>query len=68
MPVSQSEPRFTPARLLRSRKNSTAASILLREGAGEMGILIDGLEGWSAVGLPLEMLDTPLSNRPSRPP
>jgi len=33
---------------------TTAASMLLREGAGGVGILIDGLEGWSALGLPLE--------------
>jgi rhodanese-related sulfurtransferase len=33
---------------------TTAASILLREGAGNIGILIDGVEGWSASGLPLE--------------
>ena len=37
---------------------TTAASILLRESAGEIGILIDGIEGWSALGLPLEMPDT----------
>jgi rhodanese-related sulfurtransferase len=34
---------------------TTAASLLLRESAGEVGILIDGIEGWSALGLPLEM-------------
>lgn len=34
---------------------TTAASILLRERAGEVGILIDGIEGWSAIGLPLEI-------------
>ena len=33
---------------------TTAASILLRESAAEIGILIDGIEGWSALGLPLE--------------
>jgi len=38
---------------------TTAASILLREGAGEIGILIDGIEGWSALGLPLEVPDAP---------
>jgi rhodanese-related sulfurtransferase len=37
---------------------TTAASILLRESGGEIGILIDGIEGWSALGLPLEMPDT----------
>jgi rhodanese-related sulfurtransferase len=37
---------------------TTAASILLRENAGNVGILIDGIEGWSALGLPLEMPDT----------
>lgn len=34
---------------------TTAASILLRESVGDIGILIDGVEGWSALGLPLEM-------------
>ena len=34
---------------------TTAASILLRESNAEVGILIDGIEGWSALGLPLEV-------------
>jgi rhodanese-related sulfurtransferase len=34
---------------------TTAASILLRESSGDIGILIDGVEGWSASGLPLEV-------------
>jgi rhodanese-related sulfurtransferase len=34
---------------------TTAASILLRSGAPPLGILIDGIEGWSALGLPLEI-------------
>lgn len=34
---------------------TTAASILLRESSGEIGIFIDGVEGWSAAGLPLEV-------------
>jgi rhodanese-related sulfurtransferase len=34
----------------------TAASILLREGDGDVGILIDGVEGWLASGLPLEIV------------
>jgi rhodanese-related sulfurtransferase len=33
---------------------TTAASMLLRESAADIGILIDGVEGWSALGLPLE--------------
>ena len=34
---------------------TTAASILLRgSGAADLGILIDRVEGWSALGLPLE--------------
>jgi len=33
---------------------STAASMLLRDHASEVGILIDGIEGWRACGLPLE--------------
>jgi hydroxyacylglutathione hydrolase len=36
---------------------STAASMLLRDHAVDIGILIDGIEGWQASGLPLE---TPL--------
>jgi rhodanese-related sulfurtransferase len=34
---------------------STAASMLLRDHAVDIGILIDGIEGWQASGLPLEM-------------
>jgi rhodanese-related sulfurtransferase len=37
---------------------TTAASILLRHGAREIGILIDGIEGWLAAGLPLETPDS----------
>ena len=37
---------------------TTAASILLRESSAEIGILIDGVEGWSALGLPLEVPNT----------
>ena len=33
---------------------TTAASILLQDDGGAIGILIDGIEGWSALGLPLE--------------
>jgi len=33
---------------------TTAASILLKGGAGDVAILIDGIEGWLASGLPLE--------------
>lgn len=36
---------------------TTAASILLRESVAHVGILIDGIEGWAALGLPLEMPD-----------
>jgi rhodanese-related sulfurtransferase len=32
-----------------------AASILLRDSITDIGILVDGIEGWSALGLPLEM-------------
>lgn len=38
---------------------TTAASILLRKNSGGIGILIDGVEGWSALGLPLEVPDIP---------
>jgi rhodanese-related sulfurtransferase len=34
---------------------TTAASLLLRDSAVDVGILIDGVEGWSACGLPLEI-------------
>jgi len=37
---------------------TTAASILLRDSSGDVGILIDGVEGWSALGLPLEVPNT----------
>jgi rhodanese-related sulfurtransferase len=37
---------------------TTAASVLLRHGAREIGILIDGIEGWLASGLPLEIPDS----------
>ena len=34
---------------------TTAASLLIRGKADNIGILIDGVEGWSACGLPLEI-------------
>jgi rhodanese-related sulfurtransferase len=34
---------------------TTAASILLRQSSGGVGILIDGIEGWLSSGLSLEM-------------
>jgi rhodanese-related sulfurtransferase len=34
---------------------TTAASILLRDHSAEIGIMIDGIEGWCANGHPLEM-------------
>src|SRR5262249_10883316 len=37
---------------------TTAASVLLRHGAREIAILIDGIEGWLASGLPLETPDS----------
>jgi rhodanese-related sulfurtransferase len=37
---------------------TTAASILCQKGSGDLGILIDGVEGWSALGLPLEIPNT----------
>jgi rhodanese-related sulfurtransferase len=37
---------------------TTAASILRRETSAEIAILIDGIEGWAASGLPLEVPDT----------
>jgi rhodanese-related sulfurtransferase len=37
---------------------TTAASILVRENAGNIGILIDGVEGWCALGLPFEVPTT----------
>jgi rhodanese-related sulfurtransferase len=41
---------------------TTAASILLRESGVEVGILIDGIEGWSELGLPLEVPEKPESS------
>ena len=37
---------------------TTATSILLRQSSSEFGILIDGFEGWSSLGLPLEVPNT----------
>jgi rhodanese-related sulfurtransferase len=37
---------------------TTAASLLHRESTADIGILIDGVEGWSASGLPLEISST----------
>lgn len=34
---------------------TTAVSILLRESFRDIGILIDGVEGWTALGLPFEV-------------
>ena len=44
---------------------STAASMLLRDHASDIGILIDGIEGWQACGLPLETPFSPRSEHPS---
>jgi rhodanese-related sulfurtransferase len=38
---------------------TTAASILLRRCSDDVAILVDGVEGWSALGLPLEMAIDP---------
>ena len=40
---------------------TTAASLLSRTGSNDIGILIDGVEGWSACGLPLEISPTEIS-------
>jgi len=37
---------------------TTAVSILLRESSNDIEIMIDGFEGWSALGLPLEVPNT----------
>ena len=42
---------------------TTAASLLLQESADHVGILIDGVEGWCALGLPLEMPEVPPQDR-----
>jgi len=36
---------------------TTAASLLLRHGIADVGVLIDGIEGWLRLGLPLQMPD-----------
>ncbi|MBV8069522.1 MAG: rhodanese-like domain-containing protein [Acidobacteriaceae bacterium] len=41
---------------------TTAASILLRASTTNVGILIDGIEGWSACGLPLEIPNSECKN------
>jgi rhodanese-related sulfurtransferase len=46
---------------------AAAASILLRKSSGDIGILIDGVKGWSELGLPLEMPDADPSGRSSIP-
>jgi len=42
---------------------TTAASILLQKSCANIGILIDGIEGWSACGLPLEVPHTTTPTR-----
>jgi rhodanese-related sulfurtransferase len=42
---------------------TTAASILLHESSSDVGILFDGVEGWLALGLPLEIPVTGPSDR-----
>jgi len=42
---------------------TTAASILLQKSSANIGILIDGIEGWSACGLPLEVPHTTTPTR-----
>jgi len=37
---------------------STAVSILRRQSSNDIGIFLDGFEGWSALGLPLEVPST----------
>jgi rhodanese-related sulfurtransferase len=37
---------------------TTAASILVRESSKDIEIFIDGIEGWSASGLPVEIPKT----------
>jgi rhodanese-related sulfurtransferase len=45
---------------------TTAASMLMRDNAGNIGILIDGVEGWTACGLPLESEETALTDNRRR--
>jgi rhodanese-related sulfurtransferase len=66
MPLLDLDPRarpFNPSKpslvyCYEGYRATTAASILLRESTGDIGILIDGVEGWSAAGLPLEVPDS----------
>lgn len=44
-------------------RTTTAASILLRLYFDDVAILVDGVEGWSAMGLPLETSDADSSDR-----
>jgi rhodanese-related sulfurtransferase len=46
---------------------TTAASILRLKGADDVGILIDGIEGWSKLGLPLEMPGVDAATDPALP-
>jgi rhodanese-related sulfurtransferase len=47
---------------------STAASMLLRDHASDIGILIDGIEEWQASGLPFETPYSPPSEYPGANP
>lgn len=44
---------------------TTAASILLRRCFDNVAILVEGIEGWSALGLPLEMASDPSVDPPA---
>jgi rhodanese-related sulfurtransferase len=62
-----------PQSLVYCREGSratTAASLLLRENLGDIGILIDGVGGWSTLGLPLlaPYDDAPGDGTPESPP
>ena len=43
---------------------TTAASMLMREDVHNIGILVDGIEGWTASGLPLETAETAWTDHP----
>ena len=45
---------------------TTAASLLLRQGAGAIGVVIDGFDEWSRLGLPLQVPELGVDERLDR--
>ena len=43
--------------MLRAATGACSTFLLLRHGIADFGVLIDGIEGWLRLGLPLQMPD-----------